>query len=195
MILTINGIHESAEHTTDRIGDRLQREYGLAWRKLWYPTRSALQTRNRRHQYMDARNMLAQMPSKRCDLVAHSWGCLLACRMMELGGTDVFGRVWFFAPAIDSDWVFPLEAFQRLHVVYHAKDRAVWAAKALFWSWHPWGDMGRVGYRGIEDARIANMEDRTPRPNLFHRMHGHYFEHRHVDRWAQAVACDVDDRL
>lgn len=180
-IVTINGINKSAPGTVDRIRDVLNAR-GHDARSLTYPTRRWNDTRNRRTQYEDALRMLNQLPTQPVDVVAHSWGCMLACRMMELGGTGIFRRVFFFAPAIDKDWIFPVKAFEKLWVIHHEQDRAVWFAEHLFVASHPWGDMGRYGYAGT-DARVVNVKDDTKRPTIFNRMHGHYFEAGHLGKW------------
>lgn len=184
-IVTINGINRSAAHTTNRLATALQAR-GLHVQHLTYPTRRWWETRNRRNQYMDALGMLRQLPARPVHVVAHSWGCLLTARMMELGGTGIFRNVFLFAPALDRDWVFPLEAFSRLHVIYHEQDRAVLAARLMFLGWHPWGDMGRTGYRG-EDPRVVNVQDTTKRPAFWRRMHSHYFDARGCERWSRFI--------
>jgi pimeloyl-ACP methyl ester carboxylesterase len=184
-IVTINGINHNGPATVERLGRNLDSR-GFQVETLSYPTRKWWQTRNRRSQYQDALRMLRQLPDRPVDVVAHSWGCMLACRMMELGGTEIFRNVFFFAPAIDKDWIFPEEAFRHLWVIHHEQDRAVLAAKIFFLGWHPWGDMGRYGYAG-EHKRVISVRDETERANIFDLMHGHYFQKPHVDRWGQFV--------
>lgn len=183
-IVTINGINESAATTTDRMAVALE-ALGFSSRKLFYPTRYWYSTRNRLLQYQDALGMLKQLPAGPVDVIAHSWGCLLAARMMELGGTDLFRYVFLFAPALDHDWVFPIRAFRRMWVVHDPHDKAVWAARLFFKGWHPWGDMGRVGYQGIDDHRIENLTDPTHGVEQFN--HSHYFRTPRLERWARFV--------
>lgn len=184
-IITINGINRSGPATVERMGIQLQAA-GREVHRLTYPTRTWTGTRNRRNQYLDAVRMINQLPTQPVDVVAHSWGCMLACRMMELGGSDIFRNVIFFAPAIDRDWVFPLKAFRRLYVIHNEQDRAVWAARMFFTGWHPWGDMGRVGYAGT-DPRVVNVKDDTERTAWEELMHGHYFANGHLKRWTEYV--------
>lgn len=185
-ICTINGINESAFTTTDALAAVLKGR-GCDVRKLRYPTRNALQTRNRLLQYRDARDMLEQLPTQPVDLVAHSWGCLLSARMMELGGTAVFRNVFLFAPALDPDWIFPVKAFERMWVIHNKHDRAVLWARLFFGQWHPWGDMGRTGYQGDPDDRIVSVEDITKQGDKWGRLHSHYFQKPHVERWADFI--------
>lgn len=185
-IVTVNGIHESAFDTTDAMADEL-RKRGNDVRKLRYPTRGAFDTRNRLLQYRDAKSMLEQLPPRPVDVVAHSWGCLLTARMMELGGSGIFRNVFLFAPALDPDWIFPVEAFDRMWVIHNRHDRAVWWAKVAFGAWHPLGDMGRVGYQGDADDRITNVEDKTRQGDKWGRLHSHYFQMPHLATWADFV--------
>lgn len=185
-ICTVNGIHESAFTTTDAMAGALQSR-GIVTKKLRYPTRGAFDTRNRLLQYRDAKDMLEQLPPRPVDIVAHSWGCLLTARMMELGGSHLFRNVFLFAPAVDPDWIFPIEAFERMYVIHNRKDRAVWWAKLAFRGWHPWGEMGRVGYQGDPDPRITNIEDITQHGDKWGRLHSHYFQGANLDRWAAFV--------
>lgn len=190
-IVTVNGINRSADHTTNRLAIALQAR-GLEVHRLTYPTRRWWETRNRRKQYLDARQMLSEMrqgliSDHPVDLVAHSWGCLLAARMMELGGTLVFRNIFLFAPALDRDWIFPCKAFNRMWVIFNRQDRAVWAARAFFLGWHPWGDMGRVGYQDVDD-RITNVEDMTLRRHPGDLMHSHYFNSQGCEHWSGFIA-------
>lgn len=186
MLVTINGITDSADHTVNALAKVLETDFGIKSVHLTYPTRSWRETRSRRSQYLDAKRMLRQLPKGGCNVLAHSWGGLLGCRMMELGGTDVFNKGFYFAPAIDKDWVFPDFAFKQLFVIHNEQDRALWAAEHLFGSEHPWGDMGKYGYFG-EDSRIISVRDTTKRSTPFERMHSHYFTPAHVKVWASFV--------
>lgn len=189
-IVTINGINSSAPHTVNRLGLVLQ-NMGHNVYHLNYPVRRWWETRSRRLQYLDALAMLRQLEEmfggKPVDVVAHSWGNLLTARMMELGGNDVFRKVFAFAPAVDCDWIYPTRAFRQMWVVFNRKDRAIWAAEYLFLGQHPWGNMGRVGYRG-EDKRIHNREDLSERRRWSDLMHSHYFENGFIQQWAQFVS-------
>ena len=179
MVFTINGIGDSAATTTDKMADWLARDQFTVTR-LRYPLTTWRTSRNRLKQYQDAAGMLEAVDSIRApnkDLVAHSHGCLLAARIMELGGSDIFRRVILFAPALDSDWIFPRRAFAQLYVVHNPKDRAIWMAHK-FPAWHEWGKMGCEGFRAVSppgpDHRIRNVRD--PQPcSLWKRNHGHYF--------------------
>jgi pimeloyl-ACP methyl ester carboxylesterase len=189
-IVTINGINASAGHTVNRLGFALQ-NMGHLVTHLTYPTRRWWETRSRRSQYLDALGMVRDLEERHSgqpvDVIAHSWGCLLAARMMELGGTGIFRRVFLFAPALDADWIFPLHAFDSAWVAFNRGDRAVWAAEHLFGWWHPWGEMGRIGYRG-EDRRVHNFEDLTPRTDLLDNLHDHYFRNGAIAFWCSFVS-------
>lgn len=185
-IVTINGINASADNTVNRLGLCLS-NMGHQVFHLTYPTRGWWETRSRRLQYLDGLAMLRQLEDlfgvQRVDVVAHSWGNLLMARMMELGGSRMFRKCFCFAPAVDSDWIFPIRAFEQMWVIFNRRDRAIWAAEYLFLGQHPWGNMGRVGYRG-EDRRIHNRECLAERRDWTDIMHSHYFENGYIQQWA-----------
>lgn len=99
---------------------------------------------------------LAQVVQPDDILVGHSNGCaiiLLACwSLAQMNPKDRVQCVWF-NPALDSD--APISPVISNFLVFHTKsDRVVQASKLL--RWHRWGDMGRVGYRGLEGAKAQN---------------------------------------
>lgn len=84
--------------------------------------------------------------------IGHSSGCMELVRACEMGAP--FKRLVLINPALDNDVKFA-DSLQRIDVLHNQYDRSVMAAKYL--PFHPWGDMGRVGYRG-NDLRVINHE-------------------------------------
>ena len=197
MILTVNGIRKSAPTTTDTMGRMLDIRHGIHVVKLLYPTRRGWDAWNRASQYQDAKRMLWQIKHaieartkisgpEPVDIIGHSYGCLLTGRMMEMGGSKLFRNVFLFAPAMDTDWEFPIDfadTFKRLWVIHHKKDRAIRSAGFLPFS--RWGKMGKDGYQG-HDIRVKNIEDKTPQRGLS-RMHSHYFQRGNVEKYVEDI--------
>lgn len=90
--------------------------------------------------------------------VGHSRGCLaihdaalLQDKSLE---APAFTRAVYLSPALDAD-TDPAPQIESLHVHYTRSDRTVWWARWL--AWHPFGDMGRRGYRG-DDREVTNFD-------------------------------------
>tara|TARA_B100000683_G_scaffold220528_1_gene217458 strand:- start:519 stop:1004 length:486 start_codon:yes stop_codon:yes gene_type:complete len=84
--------------------------------------------------------------------VAHSNGCDLVRRLSWMD-VPPFSAV-LINPALDRDTDFGPRLNQAL-VMYNRCDWAVWLARWLIM--HPWGAMGRKGYKG-NDPRIDNLD-------------------------------------
>jgi hypothetical protein len=153
VIYTCNGINDSAAGTTDLYAAEL-RYLGYQVQPLRYSTVKWHQTRSLGLQYGIASDLLDQIEPG-SDIVAHSFGCLLVTRMMELAGSYPFRNVLFLAPALDTDWIFPREGFRRMDVYFNRHDFAVRIA-AKFPFEHPWGGMGAYGYSGPVRNDIHN---------------------------------------
>jgi hypothetical protein len=157
-ILGINGIRSNGERTTDR-ALALLRVRGFNAVDAQYPVRSLLQARSRARQFSDARLIMDQQ----CDgdaVVAHSRGCLISLRMMELGAR--FSTVFWFRPAMNRDMYIPAHGCKRLIIIHHPGDRAIWLGARL--PWHDFGDAGRLGLHAGDpdhadfDARCMNIQ-------------------------------------
>ena len=114
-------------------------------------------------------------------LIAHSYGCLLALRAMELGAQ--FSHVFLFAPAMNRDFTFPYLGMTELHVIHNQNDRAIKAGAWL--AWHDFGEMGRFGYNGPPDPRIINRQDVDKGDSGTN--HSHYFSNEHIGKWANYI--------
>lgn len=128
-----------------------------------------------------------------CHLVCHSFGALLAARMMELAGDYPFDHVFMFAPALDAEWSFPRRGARKIYVIHNPKDMAIFAAGFSFR--HPWGKMGRVGWRAPEFHRsppVTNVLDETDIDFLHHL---HYFTPRESIKWGEFIARELSKEL
>ncbi|MDA1348568.1 MAG: alpha/beta hydrolase [Chloroflexi bacterium] len=197
MICTLNGIKDSARDTTDKLANKLEGFYGHHVARLEYPTRYWHNASDRALQYQDGDHVLrqveyaAEISGEPVDLVAHSHGCLLASRMMEMGGSFPFRVVWLIAPALDCAWRFPATGANRIHVVSNHHDRAILAA--AFYA-TAWGGMGRFGwsmpahYRG---PPVTNHFDEARKWGR--RMHSHYFHGSALTSLAERVHGSVKE--
>lgn len=127
-VLGINGIRTNGEESTDRALSIL-RQRDIEAVDADYPmTRWILQARSRARQFRDARWVMDQQ----CDgdaVVAHSRGCLVNLRMMELGAQ--FSTVFWFRPAMNCDMHIPTHGCKRLIIIHHPGDRAIWMGARL----------------------------------------------------------------
>lgn len=86
--------------------------------------------------------------------IAHSYGCNVLRRTMELGA--VYKHVFLFSPAMDANVQFPEGAAESITVFHHRRDRVIFLGMLL--PWHPFGAMGRYGYQGARNNAIENVE-------------------------------------
>lgn len=85
-------------------------------------------------------------------IVGYSNGALIG-KMIADDGIRLGGLV-LINPAIDQDVRFPKNV-PWIHVYYNDGDDMVALSSIL--PFHPWGDMGRVGYRGPWDGRVRKF--------------------------------------
>jgi len=191
---TLNGINRSAIDTTDRMATSLIKR-GHEVHTLTYDVTRAWNSRDRRKQMLDASFLLEQVASvkrhhgKVPHIVAHSHGCLLASRIMELAGSFPFEDAYLFAAAMDRDWIWPEYGASRIVVISNRRDRAVWWARLMPLE-HPWGALGRLGHKN--GHRIPTVTQWWDETQAYPRSHSHYFKPENIDRWADAI-CKFSD--
>ena len=156
-VLGVNGILSRGHGSTDRVLRDLRERYGYRVRDVPLPVRTALMAYWDRVNRADARR-LVQLHRPGDAVVAHSRGALVVYWAMRLGA--VFSDVFLFSPAIESYWSWPCRQAKRIHVVHHRGDRAI-ALGMLLALRHPFGALGREGYRGPEDPRITSTPATT----------------------------------
>jgi len=86
--------------------------------------------------------------------IGHSNGCAIIHKAAELQQEFLFNRCIYISPAIDRKAELP-DLISRCDVMHNEGDNTVWWSKWL--PFHPWGDMGQKGYRGI-DVRYNNHD-------------------------------------
>ncbi len=179
-ILGINGIRTDGSTNTDKLLRKL-RERGHQTLDINYPEVNIFQARSRSRQKRNA-TILYDAHNGGDILIAHSYGCLLSLRAMEIGAS--FSKVFFFAPAMNVDFTFPYHGMEHLTVIYNPTDEAIkWGARLRFG--HDFGKMGSEGYQGPPDSRILSILDKTGDKGK--RNHSHYFFDKNIDSWADYI--------
>lgn len=176
-ILGINGIRTDGSSSTDLILYELH-ALGHTAIDINYPRVSIFTARSRKRQLRNAQ--ILKDASKEGDVViAHSYGCLLTLRAMELGAK--FSYAFFFAPAMNVDFTFPYHGMKNLYVIYNPTDKAIrWGSK--LWN-HDFGDMGRKGYKGAPDNRIESLVDILSRKGE----HSDFFNRKNIHHWVKFI--------
>jgi len=178
-ILTINGIRTDGSTNTDKLCSKLK-HIGYDTVDVNFPKVNIFTARSRKRQLKNAQ-ILVDNHKKGDVLIAHSYGCLLALRAMELGAE--FSKVIFFAPAMNVDFTFPYHGMKELIVIHNPTDEAIRAGN---WLWfHDFGKMGQVGYRGARDDRIRNLQDNSGEKGK--RNHSHYFTDKNIGQWVKFI--------
>ena len=184
-ILGINGIRTDGKSSTDKMLNKL-RDYGHKTVDVNYPKVNIFTARSRKRQLRNAQ-ILVNKSSVDDVLIAHSYGCLLALRAMELGAN--FGHVFLFAPAMNVDFTFPYLGMTELSVIHNPSDKAIKYGQLL--AWHDFGAMGRFGYKGPPDPRITNIEDYNG--VMGKRNHSHYFHDKNISHWAEYINLSIGE--
>lgn len=110
-------------------------------------------------------------PSDR--IIAHSNGCAITARAMELGAR--FNKIVFIHPALNNEWVIPsADSVKSLTVLYSQHDNITRSAKWLrrlsplgwFGKKSIWGAMGTYG-ASSKDKRVININDNMGHSEIF----------------------------
>lgn len=158
-VLGINGIRTDGADNTDRMLNALHGR-GHETVDTNYPLTNILRGRPRSLQFADAKRLMKFWHKDGDAVVAHSRGCLVNLRMMELGAK--FSTLFWFRPAMNRDYIIPKGACERLFVIHSPDDRAIWMGERLWW--HDFGAAGRLGlYAGdqahdLYDQRVINHQ-------------------------------------
>ena len=147
-LITVHGIRTDGSESVDLLGDNLSHrgfdvfDYDYKNVNLGHVIFSIRAGSKRNLQYNRAKDLaeLAKIHRKP-DIVAHSFGCLVTLRAMEMNSE--FGRVFWYRPAMDKDFVIPSWGCDQLHIIYNPNDRAVKAGSLL--TSHDFGKMGLQG--------------------------------------------------
>ena len=162
-LITVHGIRTDGRESVDLLGEGLGYrgfdviDYDYKNVNLGHVLFNIRAGSKRNLQYDRARGLthLAEIHDKP-DIVAHSFGCLVTLRAMELNAS--FGKVFWYRPAMDRDFVIPAWGCDELYIIHHPRDKAIKLGSML--SNHDFGKMGTLGsvYAPPEgkDTRITN---------------------------------------
>lgn len=114
--------------------------------------------------------------------VGHSNGCAILVEACQRGA-NLSGLV-FINPALDEDTKIPAHV-DWVHVYHNRGDTPV--ALSRIFQFHPWGAMGRHGYRG-SDSRITNFD-------CFPDVQGHSDIFKKLDRWGPRIVRNIGKEL
>ena len=111
--------------------------------------------------------------------MGHSNGCHVLKVAADLGAP--FRTLILLNPALDRGTIFapPIENI----FVFHSPSE-IPTLIARFLPWHPWGDMGRGGYRG-DDPRVVNINVESP---YEHAVKGHTGVSTDKEFWGPQIA-------
>lgn len=177
-IIGVNGIHTWGEANTDRLLDALALRHETY--DFNYPKVSVWRAGCRAEQLRIAR-LLKDQAEHGDVVVAHSFGCLVTLRAMELGAR--FSTVFFFSAAMNQDFTIPIHGCRKLINVYNPADHALWLAKLI--RWWDLGRMGSYGYAGPPDERVVNVQSFHNESGTLN--HSHYFRTPHLEQFAAMV--------
>ncbi len=177
-ILGVNGINNTGKDTTDPM---LRALADLGWlvKDVNYPKANFISAHFK--QERNAKKILAAHLPGDC-VIAHSYGCLLTFRAMQMGAE--FGTVIFFAPAMSQGVTFPYNGCKRLVVIYHTGDVAIRIGAKLWF--HDFGKMGMKGYRGPKDSRVSSVRTKGD-GSLDKYKHSDYFTPAKLASWVKFV--------
>lgn len=177
-VICINGIRTDGSSSTKLFAAKL-REMGIEAIEVDYPEVGIFGARSRKRQRKNAQYLLDVMEDGDI-LVAHSYGCLVGFRSMEMGAK--YSKVFLYAPAMNRDFTFPFEGAEHskgsITIIHNPSDKAIKMGTWLRFR-HDFGAMGSLGYNGSDDYRIINRLDNTGVEDK--RNHSHYFNEKNLD--------------
>jgi len=150
-ILGVNGILSDGSESIDILLKELS-AFGHTSVDAVYPKTHLFrfQTYDKGRQYQDADTIIKNYYTSNMVVVAHSRGCLVVWRMMEVGCR--FKSVFLFRPAMNRDFSLPLDQVNVV-CVFSPYDRAIkWGGKL------PFNDFGNAGRYGLDDPRVINIK-------------------------------------
>lgn len=178
-IIGINGLHTWGKNNTDlllaELAKRGHQVHDFNYPKVWF-----WRAGSREEQRRIARLLLDQSQDGDA-IVAHSYGCLVALRAMELGAR--YSKVFYFSAAMNQDFTFPYHGCRTLVNTYNPADKALWLAKLI--RWWDLGRMGSYGYAGPPDERVTNVQSFHAQSGTLN--HAHYFQDGLREQFADMV--------
>lgn len=184
-VLGINGLESDGSGTVDILGNALVCVGHTYIDANYRKTRLfRFQTYDRGRQFEDAHIIGRDYyTTNRCDalnsiIIAHSRGCLVAWRMLELGYR--FRAVFLFRPAMNRNFILPVGQ-DNVYCINRADDRLL-----ALGSWLPFNDFGNAGRYGFDDDRVINISASQYSHTEFWR-HSDDFLNPQVNGWATLI--------
>lgn len=98
---------------------------------------------------------LVSLSGDNTNIYAHSNGCAIVAKALELG--LVCHNITFIHPALDmDDKRIEIQRYDHLKVFHSKRDITTWIARWLLF--HPWGAMGTYGSSSLR-TNVKNVED------------------------------------
>jgi len=163
MFICIHGIRDSGPTTTDKLSRHLRTNHGKPARDFIYPP---VRIWNAEKQ-LDENALLLMRYIQACSsgtyrsvsLVAHSYGCLIVFRMLELDESARLDGLHMIAPAMltDAPWSLYIDSFNSVTCHVNPKDLATLFASMS----HILAPrMGNAGAKGFTDPIVTNISRR-----------------------------------
>lgn len=197
-IIGVNGIRSDGSSNTDRILLKLCSEHNLNVVDFNYDKVNLIdvyfklrKSKNKKFEYDIAKQLknLEAIGKSPPSIVAHSFGCLLTIRALELG--MVVNNVYFFSPAVNSDeFINTNSVFGNVYVIHNPNDLAILFGAGLLF--HDFGAMGRKGSKFAKsNNKIINIEynPKFSVKNLIGLNHNVYFENKNINKWIDFIVC------
>lgn len=177
-VILVHGISTDGSTNTDLLGARLSALGHQVVPVKYHPIRWWEARWRRKDVARAVLNQYRQWDAA----VGHSNGALALYSAMEQGAE--FSRVVLLSAAMDADTRFPCHGATRILNVFNPYDKALsWGAKIPFR--HPFGTLGRDGYRGVRDDRIRDHQHAVRAGRYNHT--APYFDVEHLDATAHLV--------
>ncbi len=146
-IIGVNGIASRGQGNTDKALKRLK-AHGFKVHDLNQKIRHVWNVRW--HKEQDAR-AIVEIAQNGDAILCHSYGGIKAALAMR----DVrFSAVFFFRPAMERNYRFPMHSGAKIYCIHSAGDLALWAGSLLRFD-HPFG---LAGVYGFNDPAVENIK-------------------------------------
>lgn len=160
MHICIHGIRDSGPTTTDKLTVRLRTVHGIPTRNFIYPPVRIWNAEKR----LDQNALMLSRYIQACEsgtyrgvsLVAHSYGCLVAFRLLELDDSLRLDRLHMIAPAMltDAAWSLHRDKYNAVSCYVNPKDLATRLASLAHFTAPR---MGSAGHKGFLDPVVRNF--------------------------------------
>lgn len=204
----INGIESDGSSSTDKVLKLLYENYDC--KIIDYSFRKSITLfnlifnqnyQNKKYQLdlaIELKRQVNQLESPP-NLIAHSFGCLLAIKSLSLGMKA--NTLFLFSPAVESDEIITtINVLDKVYIIYNSNDLAIKLGKLL--KFHNFGDMGNNGYDYPND-KIMNIKyhaekELTFMEQLYQVMgfnHSDYFLNHNINDWIQFISDKTNLKL